>query len=95
MLSIGRRAAGGSSIPRQGIRRKTATTDAGTLPEILRERVPRTSPAVDLRLIRDDAAGSLQDPAPVITSDQTIHKANAARGRRWKSEQKDIFGQRG
>lgn len=71
--------------------RTSGATDAGTLPEILRERTPRTSPAVDLRLIRDDAAGSLRDPGPVITSDQTIHKANAARGRRWSGKRVERY----
>jgi len=70
------------------------TLATGSLSEILCERVPRTSPAVHLRLIRDGAAG-LRFPGRAITSDQTIHKADAVRGRKWKSEWKDIFGRNG
>lgn len=55
------------------------TLATGNLLEILRERASRTSLALDLRLIRDSAAGSLRAPGLAITSDQTIHKANAAR----------------
>lgn len=36
------------------------------------------SPAVESRLIRGGALGSLRVPGPAITSDQTIHKAGRA-----------------
>lgn len=97
----GRRKTSGGDIALRRVAPAGATDDGE--PEVCRSfsrRGPgRTSPAAELRLIRDGAAGSLRVPGPAITSDQTIHKAGArwrgrgtVRGRRWKGEQKDIFG---